>query len=199
MEGATDQYSINLATAPFAQSPDFKIWVPGNFDGKFLGTITLRRALAASRNICSIRLIEKIGPPVVVELAHKAGIRSDLEPVLALGLGASVVSPIEMASSFGTFANGGISVQPYTVERVEDQAGKQLQSHVPIEKEGISPQLAFLMRICSSRRQFRDGNMRELNRPLAGKTGRRQPRLWFIGYTPDLVAAAWMGTTISRL
>ena len=197
LEGATDQYSINLATQPFAQSPDFKIWVPNNFDGKFLGTITLKRAIAQSRNTSSIRLIEKIGPPVVVDLAHRAGIHSDLDPVLSLGLGSSVVSPLEMANAFGTFANGGIYVVPYTVDRVEDPAGKQLEGHVPVEKEALSPQLAFLTTnlLKAVITQGTGSNARRLNRPLAGKTGTSNDNrdLWFIGYTPDLVAAAWMG------
>ncbi len=197
LEGATDQYSINLATAPFAESPDFKIWVPNNFDSKFLGTITLRKALADSRNTASIRLIEKVGPPVVVDLAHRAGIQSPLDAVLSLGLGTSVVSPLEMASAFGTFANGGIYVTPYTVERVEDHAGKQLESHVPAEKEALSPQLAFL--VTNLLKGVVTGGTgayaQRLHRPVAGKTGTSNEGrdLWFIGYTPDYVAAAWMG------
>jgi penicillin-binding protein 1A len=197
LEGATDQYSIDLATAPFAQSTDFKIWVPNNFDGKFLGSITLRRGISLSRNIASINLITHIGPPLVVEIAHKAGIRSELEPVPALGLGSSVVSPLEMVDAFGTFANGGISVVPYTVERVEDNTGKQLDSHVPSEKEAMKPQLAYLVtNLLKGVVQNGTGHYaRRLNRPLAGKTGTSNDNrdLWFIGYTPDLVAGAWMG------
>jgi penicillin-binding protein 1A len=197
LEGATDQYSINLATQPFAENPDFKIWVPNNFDGKFLGTITLRHALASSRNTASIRLIEKIGPPVVVDLASRAGIRSHLDPVLSLGLGSSVISPLEMASAFSTFANGGIYVQPYTVERAEDHAGKQLEGHVPTEKEALSPQLAFLVTnlLKAVVTQGTAVHASRLKRPLAGKTGTSNDNrdLWFIGYTPDFVAAAWMG------
>ncbi|MDE2237768.1 MAG: PBP1A family penicillin-binding protein, partial [Elusimicrobia bacterium] len=197
LEGATDQYSINLATAPFANSPDFKIWVPNDYDGKFLGWLTLRRALAHSRNTASVRLIEKVGPPVVVDLAHKLGIRSELDPVLSLGLGSAVVSPLEMASAFGTFANGGIYVEPYTIERVEDASGRRLESHVPVEREAVSPQLAFLMTdlLEAVVREGTGRNARRLGRPLAGKTGTSNDNrdLWFIGYTPDLVAAAWMG------
>lgn len=197
LEGATDQYSINLATAPFAQSTDFKIWVPGNFDGKFLGTITLRKALALSRNIASVNLITKIGPPLVVDIAKRAGIRAALEPVPALGLGASAVSPLEMTNAFATFANGGIYVLPYTVERVEDSSGKQLEGHVPAEKEAMTPQLAYLMTnllkgvVNAGTATY----AKRLNRPLAGKTGTSNDNrdLWFIGYTPDLVAGAWMG------
>jgi penicillin-binding protein 1A len=197
LEGATDQYSINLATQPFAQSTDFKIWVPNNFDGKFLGTITLRKALALSRNIASINLITHVGPPLVVEIAHKAGIQSDLEAVPALGLGASTVSPLEMVNAFGTFANGGIAVVPYTVERVEDASGKVLEGHVPAEHEAMSPELAYLVtNLLKGVVQNGTGShASRLHRYLAGKTGTSNDNrdLWFIGYTPDLVAGAWMG------
>ena len=197
LEGATDQYSISLATAPFAQSPDFKIWVPNNFDNKFLGTITLRKALALSRNICSVRLIEKIGPPLVVNLARRAGIKSDLDSVLSLGLGTSVVSPLEMASAFATFGDGGIYATPYTIERVEDASGRLLDSHVPSEKEAMPPQLAYLVTNLL-KGVVQSGTARyaaSLARPLAGKTGTTNDNrdLWFVGYTPELSAAAWMG------
>ncbi|MBI4060250.1 MAG: PBP1A family penicillin-binding protein [Elusimicrobia bacterium] len=197
LEGATDQYSINLATQPFAASPDFKIWVPNNYDGKFLGRVTLRRALASSRNISSINLITQVGPPLVAELARRAGIRSELEPAPALGLGASVVTPLEMTSAFGTFANGGIAVTPYTLERAEDAGGRQLEGRVPSDREAMTPQLAYLVtNLMKGVVQNGTGaHARRLNRPLAGKTGTSNDNrdLWFIGFTPDLVAGAWMG------
>jgi penicillin-binding protein 1A len=197
LEGATDQYSINLATQPFAASPDFKIWVPNNFDGKFMGRITLRTALAHSRNIASINLITQVGPPLVVEIARRAGILSALEPAPALGLGASVVTPMEMTGAFATFANGGIAVTPYTVERVEDATGRVLEAHLPTEHEAMPPQLAYLVAnmmkgvVQSGTAQY----AKRLGRPLAGKTGTSNDNrdLWFIGYTPDLAAGAWMG------
>ena len=197
LEGATDQYSINLATQPFAASPDFKIWVPNNFDGKFMGRVTLRAALAHSRNIASINLITQVGPPRIVEIARRAGIRSDLEPAPALGLGASVVTPMEMTAAFGTFANGGIAVTPYTVTRVEDASGHVLEGHLPSEHEAMTPQIAYLVaEMMKGVVQNGTGQYaRRLRRPLAGKTGTSNDNrdLWFIGYTPDLVASAWMG------
>ena len=197
LEGATDQYSINLATQPFAASPDFKIWVPNNFDGKFMGRITLRKALALSRNISSINLITQVGPPLVVEIAKNAGIRSDLEPAPALGLGASVVTPLEMTAAFGTFANGGVSVTPYTVERVEDASGKVLESRTPSDREAMTPQLAYLTTnlLKGVVQNGTASHASRLRRPLAGKTGTSNDNrdLWFIGFTPDIVAGAWMG------
>ncbi len=197
LEGATDQYSINLATQPFAASPDFKIWVPNDYDGKFMGRITMRTALAHSRNIASINLITQVGPPLVVEVARRAGVRSPLEPTPALGLGSSVVTPMEMVNAFGTFANGGIAVTPYTVERVEDSSGKVLEQHRPTDREALSPQISYLV-ADMMKAVVQEGtgrNARVLGRPLAGKTGTSNDNrdLWFIGYTPDLVAGAWMG------
>ncbi|TBR25274.1 hypothetical protein EPO15_02510, partial [bacterium] len=197
LEGATDQYAINLATSVFKDSTDFKVWVPNNFDNKFTGVMTLRTALAMSRNVASVRLIEHVGPPKVVELAHKAGIQSRLSPVLSLGLGSSVVSPLEMANAFMTFANGGIHVKSFSVSHVEDSHGKILNRHVPTEDEALSPQTAYL--ITSLLKAVVEGGTgvraKELKRPLAGKTGTTNENkdLWFVGYTPDLVAAAWMG------
>jgi len=197
LEGATDQYEINLATSVFAGSNDFRVWVPQNYDGKFKGVITLRKALALSRNVSSVRLIEHIGPPRVVELAHKVGIRSRLAPVLSLGLGSSAVSPLELANAFETFANGGIHVNPYSVLRIEDARGKVRYRHVPREQEAISPQLAYLMthllKVVVTGGTARRASV--LRRPLAAKTGTTNDNrdLWFVGYTPDLLAVAWMG------
>ncbi len=197
LEGATDYYSINLATQPFSASPDFKIWVPNNFDGKFLGQITLRKALASSRNIASINLITQVGPPLVVELAKRVGIHSSLEPIPALGLGASVVTPLEMTSAFGTFANGGIAVTPYTLDRAEDSSGKPLEGHIPSDREAMTPQLAYLVtNLLKGVVQNGTGiYANRLGRAIGGKTGTSNDNrdLWFIGFTPDLVAGAWMG------
>ncbi|MCX5783065.1 MAG: transglycosylase domain-containing protein [Elusimicrobia bacterium] len=196
-EGATDQYSIDLATQPFVGNKDFKIWTPVNVDKKTLGKITLRRGLELSRNLASVYLIDKLGPSAVVETAKKAGIKRPLDPVLSLSLGTSVVSMIEMVNGFSTFTNGGIRVEPYGIIRVTDQHGKTLEEHSPTESEQFSPQYSFL--ITNLMRGVVDrgtGNYaRRLKRPLAGKTGTSQDHrdLWFIGMTPDISAGAWMG------
>lgn len=197
LENATDQYSINLAIQPFAGNKDFKIWTPNDFDGKFLGVITLRRALELSRNLASVYLVDKIGAPLIVETAHKAGIRRALDAVPSIGLGTSVVSPMEMANAFATFANGGIQVEPYSIIKVVDAQGKILEEHVPSEAEQFSPQYSYLVTNLM-RGVVENGTARyarRLKRPLAGKTGTTQDNrdLWFIGMTPDIVAAAWMG------
>ena len=197
LEGATDQTSIDLAIQPFVGNKDFKIWVPNDFDGKFLGKITLRKALELSRNLASVYIVDKIGPSAVVEVAKKAGIKRPLDAVPSIGLGTSIVPMLEMINAFSTFANGGIHVEPYAIIKVVDAQGKVLEEHVPQETEVFSPQYSYLI-LNMMRGVVENGTARyarKLKRPLVGKTGTTQDNkdLWFIGATPDTVAAAWMG------
>jgi penicillin-binding protein 1A len=197
LEDATDPYSINIAIEPFAGNKDFKIWTPNDFDGKFLGQITMRKALELSRNLASVYLVNRIGPTLVAEVAHKAGINRQLDPVPSIGLGTSVVSPFELANAFATFANGGIQVKPFSIMRVLDSQGKVLEEHVPYETENFSPQNAYLLLNMMKGVVLRGTGKHasKLKRPIAGKTGTSQENkdLWFVGMTPDLVATAWMG------
>ena len=196
-EDATDQYLISKAIEPFAGNPDFKIWVPNNFDGKFLGAITLRKALEKSRNLASIYLVNKLGPTMVAETAYKAGIKSKLDPVPSIGLGTSLVNPMEMVSAFSTFANLGIHVDPFAIIRVTDSNGKVLEEYVTQEHESFSPQYSYLLINMMKGVVYRGTGKTasRLKRPLAGKTGTSQDSkdTWFIAMTPNLSAAAWMG------
>jgi penicillin-binding protein 1A len=138
-----------------------------------------------------------VGPKAVVNVAHSAGITSALDPVLALGLGSSVVTPLEMASAIGSFANGGVHMKPYTVVRVIDRNGKVLEENVGQGSPGVSPQSAYLItRLMQAVVQEGTGSYaRTLGRPAAGKTGTTQDMrdLWFIGFVPDLVTGVWIG------
>ncbi|MFA6582884.1 MAG: transglycosylase domain-containing protein [Elusimicrobiaceae bacterium] len=190
-------FALDLATQTFTGNKDFKIWVPNNYDYRSLGRITLRRGLELSRNLVSIYLIDKLGPTVVASIANKAGIQRRLSPVLSLGLGTSAVTMLEMVNAYATMANGGIRVQPYAIERVVDNKGKVLEENVTTESEQFSPQYAFLM-MNMMRGVVEQGTAtraRDVGRPLAGKTGTSQDHrdLWFIGTTPDLTAAGWVG------
>ncbi|MCR4820867.1 MAG: transglycosylase domain-containing protein [Elusimicrobiales bacterium] len=199
LEGATDQYSIDLAVAPFVGNPEFKIWVPNNFDGKSRGPITARRALEASRNLASIYLVTRVGPTSVVDVAHQAGIdpKRFLNPVPSIGLGTSLVTPMEMTTAFSTFANGGIHVEPFAIAKVVDSQGRVVYENYPEETESFSPQLSYVLVNMMKGVVQRGTGVRAsvLKRPLAGKTGTSQDSkdMWFIGMTPDLTAGAWMG------
>lgn len=173
------------------------IWAPQNWDNKFLGPISLRRGLAGSRNLVSVRLIDRVGPKAVVDIAHRSGINSPLDAVLSLALGSSVVTPLEMTSAIGTFANNGVHMDPYTVTRVVDRDGKVLEENVIQGTPSVSPQNAYLItRLMQAVIQEGTGSYaRRLGRPVAGKTGTTQDMrdLWFMGYVPDLVTGVWIG------
>ncbi|MFH1282796.1 MAG: PBP1A family penicillin-binding protein [bacterium] len=194
LESATDTYSVELASAVFG--PD-KAWVPKNWDNKYFGPVTIRRGLEQSRNLVSVRLIDLVGPPLVVKLARKMGIKSHLDPVLSLGLGTSVVNLMELTNAFGTYANNGINVEPFSIRRVEDHQGRTLEEHIPHETEVIDSITNYLMVDLLKGVVLRGTGRRarELRRPTAGKTGTSQDfrDLWFIGFIPDLVAGVWMG------
>ncbi len=174
-----------------------KFWRPQNFDGKFMGPLTLRRGLQMSRNLISIRIIDSIGPRAVVRFAKAAGIKSWMNPVLSLALGTSVVSLEELTSAYGTLASGGLHAEPYMVERVSDRRGNILEETAPKVESRMSPQSAFL--ITSLMKGVVDRGTgyyaRRLGRPLAGKTGTTQDQrdLLFIGFSPDIVCGVWIG------
>lgn len=192
MEMVSDYYKIPRKP----DDPD-PIWAPQNWDSKFLGPITLRRGLALSRNLVSVRLIDRVGPKNVAETARKAGISSPLDAVLSLGLGSSVVTPLEIVSAIGTFANGGVHMKPYSIIRVVDRSGKVLEENVIQGSPGVSPQSSYLIsRLMEAVVQEGTGSYaRNLGRPAAGKTGTTQDMrdLWFIGFVPDLVTGVWLG------
>ena len=197
LEGATDQYAIDLAIQPFVGNKDFKIWVPSDFDNKTLGRITLRRGLEQSRNLASIYLVTRVGPSLVADVAHRAGIKHNLDAVPSIGLGTSLVNPLEMTSAFSTFANGGIHATPFGILKVTDNQGRVLEEAVPEESESFSPQLSYVL-VNMMKGVVQRGSgiyASRLKRPIAGKTGTSQDSkdMWFIGMTQDLTAGAWMG------
>ncbi|MGC9070625.1 MAG: penicillin-binding protein 1A [Elusimicrobiales bacterium] len=197
IEDATDQAVINEIVEPFAGDPNFKIWIPSNFDGKYLGEISLRKALEKSRNLASVYLINKIGINEVIDVAKRAGIKSKLDPVPSLALGTSLVSLMEMVYAFNTFSNEGIYVEPLYILRVTDASGSLLEENLPKEREALNPQVSYLLlNIMKGVVQRGTGRVvSEIKRPIAGKTGTSQDSkdMWFIGMTPDIVAGGWMG------
>ena len=202
LEGATDQYSIDMAIAPFVGNPEFKIWVPNNYEGGFRGKITARRALEASRNLPSIYVVTRVGPTSVVDVAHRAGIPEKrwLNPVPSIGLGTSLVTPMEMTTAFSTFANGGIHVSPFAISKIVDSQGRVVYDNYPEETEAFSPQLSYVLVNMMKGVVQRGTGVRaaRLKRPLAGKTGTSQDSkdMWFIGMTRILLQAhGWDMTT----
>jgi len=173
------------------------LWKPSNYDRRFWGPLSLRKALVHSRNVVSVKLLEEIGPGYVVDYAHRLGIRSSLTPTLSLALGASGVSLWELLTAYSAFAHQGKRTQPYLVSKIVDRHGNVLEKQRVEAQSVISPQTAFLMTdILKGVIQSGTGRKAaKLGRPAAGKTGTTNEYrdAWFIGYTPSVLAGAWVG------
>jgi membrane peptidoglycan carboxypeptidase len=176
----------------------FGNYSPKNYDLSFRGPMTIRQALAMSRNVPVIRVANRIGMDRVINAARRAGITGPLASNLATAIGAGGISPLEMATGYGAFANGGYRVAPTAVLQVSDQAGNLLEQNLPRRertlKSGAVRTLNGLLQVVVSsgtgtRAQLADG------RPVAGKTGTTQDfrDAWFIGYVPQMATAIWIG------
>jgi penicillin-binding protein 1A len=176
------------------------IYSPHNYDHKYLGKITLREGIAHSRNLVAVRLINVVGPQKVVRYARRMGITSPLDPVIALSLGSSSVTLLDMVSAYSTIAHNGMAVlPPYMIERIIDKDGRVLYSHIGFKEQVISPELAYLINslLQSVINEGTGINVRTRGfyYPAAGKTGTTDKcaDAWFIGYIPDLVCGVWVG------
>jgi penicillin-binding protein 1A len=176
--------------------PDM-VWRPENYDQKFYGQILMRDALAHSRNAATVRLLEKIGVPPVLELAQRVGITSPLARDLSLALGSSGVTVQELTAAYGIFLNQGLSLQPYMIESVVDANGNILETHLPEPREVVTKETAYLItNMMEDVIQRGTGQAAKgMGRPLAGKTGTTNDftDAWFVGGAPNLVTGVWVG------
>jgi penicillin-binding protein 1A len=214
-EGYTPASLINDAPLVIDVAGQETEWRPENYNKKFLGLTSLRTALTLSRNIISIRLLKEIGIDKAVKTAERFGFSDDQLPkTLSLALGSGHASPLEMVRFYATFANGGFLIEPYFIERIESAEGNVIFQATPksacLDCETgpdssnrsapriISPAINFLMN-SMLRDVVQKGtatNAKVLGRQdLAGKTGttNEQRDAWFNGYTPTVVATAWLG------
>jgi penicillin-binding protein 1A len=173
-----------------------KPWKPRNYDGRYSGPVSMRRAIERSLNVPAARMIQELGPDKVVEMAKAMGIETPLAPVYSLALGSVDVTPLEMASAFGTLANGGLRVKPYSITRITDSRGRVIVDNRPQREIGVSPDVAYVMTdILKGVIQRGTATAAQIGRPAAGKTGTTDDyrNAWFIGYTPRLSTAVWVG------
>lgn len=171
-------------------------WRPKNYDGTYWGPIPLRVALEHSRNIPAVRMLVELGPQAVIDTARRMGIRSPLQPNLSLALGTSEVTPLEMASAFATLAAGGVYAEPVAITRVLDSRGRVLEEVQPHRRMALRPDVAYLMTDLLRGVILRGtGRAADVGRPAAGKTGTTDDyrNAWFVGYTPELAVAVWVG------
>ncbi len=174
-------------------------WRPANYEKEFQGAITLRRALEQSVNVPFARVTLALGPETIVETARRMGVESPLEPVPSLALGAGEVSPLELARAYALLANGGERVTPRFAFHVTDAEGRPLLESPPLRERAFDPAAVALVTSALEGAVER-GTGRPLRAlgyhgPAAGKTGTTNDArdAWFVGYTPELVAAVWVG------
>lgn len=172
-------------------------YIPHNYDDKFEGTITLRRALAQSRNIPALKLADRIGIKTVIDYAHRFGITSNMPPYLPVALGAAEVTLFEQTSAFSVFPNDGVRIAPRYITKVEDYEGRVLEEDFPDVKDVISAHTARIM-TSMLREVVLHGTgiaAASMKYPLAGKTGTTNDftDAWFIGFSPAMTTGVWIG------
>ncbi len=193
-------------------------WKPANFEGRFQGEVTLRTALMNSMNVPAIRILSRVGVGNAIRYARRLGIESELRPELGLALGSSCVTMGEMVGAYMIFASGGVDTPRRFITRIEDRNGRilmdrghprdpwagfgtKLRRAVAVSdqprRDVIDPKIAFLITKLM-RNVVENGTgrpARNVGVPVAGKTGTTNDSFdaWFVGFSPDLVTAAWVG------
>jgi penicillin-binding protein 1A len=171
-------------------------WFVANHEGAVYPALSLFEATVFSVNVVYARLIELVGAAPVAELAAAAGIATPLQAIPSLALGTQEVSVLDMASAYGTFAAGGIHVDPILVTRIEDAAGTLLYEAQPRQQRAMTPSTAeTVTAVLTDVVRRGTGQHARIGRPVAGKTGTTEAHYdaWFVGYTPELAAAVWIG------
>jgi membrane carboxypeptidase/penicillin-binding protein len=193
--------SMVADTALLIHMANGRDYSPDNADNAFLGALTMRTALARSRNPVAVQLAMQLGIDSIAGMARRAGLRSAIAPYPSSALGASVVQPLDFITAYAAFDNGGFAVEPRFLLRIEDRSGKTVfTGRAPTMQPAIDPRVAFVVRDML-RDAVERGTATSVRRtlsarvPVAGKTGTTNDNsdVWFVGMTPDLVAGVWLG------
>jgi penicillin-binding protein 1A len=176
---------------------NFGGYAPTNYDGKYEGTISIRRALGDSRNVPAVKTLAKLGIENLIPYVRKFGITSKIDPYLPIALGAADVTLMEMVDAYTTFPNDGVRISPRLIRQITDYDGMILEEKPPEYHDVIPVETARIM-VDLLQEPIREGTAvkaKELKRPAAGKTGTTNDftDAWFLGFTPSLTAGAWVG------
>lgn len=209
-QGVTPATMVNDAPLYFSAGvTGGQPWEPKNYDGKFEGPMSVRTALAKSKNMASIRILQTVGASEAQQWVTRFGFDADKHPpYLTMALGAGSVTPLQMAAGYGVFANGGHYAAPRFISRIDDHKGRVLQEFKPQVPEEmpqvIEPRNAFIMNQLLNE-VARSGTAARAQatlkrRDLYGKTGTTNDAVdaWFVGYQPTLVGAVWVGYDTPR-
>jgi membrane peptidoglycan carboxypeptidase len=191
-----DQTSPQKIDCGYPCSPQGNIWTVSNAGGGGSGIRSLESATYNSTNTVYAQVSVAVGPENIVEMAHRVGITSPLNPVLSIALGTQTVSPYEMAAAYSTIANFGEKVEPYLIERIEDANGNVVYQH-EVDREQILDRAMAASVVKTLEKVVSQGTATRANigRPQAGKTGTAQNYrdVWFMGFIPQYTTAVWSG------
>ena len=188
----TGRRSTVLVDAPlsFPNPWNKTTWSPHNYDGAYLGPITLRRAVEQSRNIPAVKTLQAVGVEKGIEYARRLGLTGELPPYLPIALGAGEATLQEMVSAYATFANQGLRMKPFLIERITDRDGNEVEQAAPKASDALRADTAFIVTSLLRGVVERGTAARahKLGRPIAGKTGTTNDftDAWFIGFEPSL-------------
>lgn len=196
-KGYTPSTMIVDSPIAFEDGGGTSVWKPQNYDNEFKGPISLRDALAQSRNVVTVKLLVDIGVDYVINYAKKLGITSEINRNLSIALGSSVVTLLEMVRAYAVFDNMGYRVDPIFITKIVDRDGKILEENRTHSEKVIEKNTAYIMTsLLESVVQVGTGRRAKvLNRPVAAKTGTTNNLhdAWFVGYTPGVTTGAWVG------
>lgn len=177
--------------------PDgYEYYAPKNYDGSFMGNISIRKALELSRNVPAVKLGQSVGIDRIIEICRLLGIESPMAPVISLPLGAVDLTPMELAGAYATFASNGWHSEPTFIVQVTDSSGNVLLDNTPRPQLILDPwAAAALTDVLQGVIARGTGTAAQIGRPAAGKTGTTdsQRDVWFVGYVPQLTTAIWVG------
>jgi len=185
---------INDAAVTYPDGNNY--YSPRNYDGTFAGSMNLRKALETSRNVPAVKLGQSVGINRVVEIARTLGIKSPMDPVISLPLGAVDLTPLELAGAYATFANYGWHSDPTLIMQVTDSNGNIILDNTPKPQLVLDPWAsAALTDVLRGVISQGTATNAQIGRPAAGKTGTTdsQRDVWFVGYVPQLATAVWVG------
>ncbi len=195
IEKGFNQNEIILdAPIAFKSGKNNETWMPQNFSKDYKGEITYRKALALSKNIPAVRLIETLGASTVVQFGRNMGIKSHLKPNLSLGLGTSEVKLVDLTSAYSVFPNRGELIEPYGIVQIQDHSGRTIWQKNPVKKVVISRSSAAIMTNMLEA-AIQEGTGRKakvIKHPIGGKTGTTNDAI-FVGFSPAIATGVWVG------
>lgn len=200
--GLTPADTVFDAPVAFPDAAGEAGYSPRNYTREYYGIITLRSALENSRNVSAVKVQDLVGTERVIDFARRCGLSSPLPPYPSMALGAADLVPLELAAAYSSFANGGLHVSPYLIERVEDADGRARETHRMQAQQCTSPEIAYLL-LHMFRGVVDRGtaiSIRDLALDIAGKTGttNQYTDAWFAGLTPDYTIVVWVGYDENR-